>query len=123
MSNFNIIHHVGEVKKVILENGTVVNRPDSIFVEDWGVFIPCASYDNHFVYENPDKREGTPAYLCTCGNVAVITPPSPLGMFVCLFDLNTGLLGQHATSLYNKEDWNKVKGRRLDMDKIRRELI
>lgn len=121
--SFDIIKNAGEVKKATLENGTVVNRQEAIFVPEWGVFVKCASYENHFVFENPDKSEGSSAYLCTCGNVAVIAPPNPLGLFVCLFDLNTGLLGYHATSLYNLKDWDKTKGQKLDLDKIRRELI
>lgn len=121
--SYNIVHHIGEVKKVTLANGTVVNRPDAIFVPEYGAMIPCAPYDNHFIYENPDTSEGSSAYVCTCGNPAVIAPPGLLGMFVCLFDLNTGLLGHHATSLYNLKDWEKVRGSKLDMNKIRRELI
>ena len=119
--SFNITKQVGTPKRVTLENGTVVNRVEAIFVPEWGVFVTCAPYDTHFVFENPDTSEGTPAYLCTCGNVAVIAPPSPAGLFVCLFDLNTGLKGYHATSLYNKKDG--AHGQRLDLDKIRRELI
>lgn len=121
--SFNINHHVGEVKKATLADGTVVTRQEKIFVPDYFAFIKCAEYDSHFIYENPDKSEGSSAYLCTCGNVAVIAPPGPMGLFVCLFDLNTGLKGYHATSLYNLKDWEKTKGRKLDMDKIRRELI
>ena len=119
--SFNINHHAGQVKRATLENGTIVNRPEAIFVAEYGAFVKCASYDDHFIFENPDKSEGSSAYLCTCGNVAVIAPPGPTGLFVCLFDLNTGLKGYHATSLYNKKDG--VHGQRLDMDKIRRELI
>jgi hypothetical protein len=121
--SFNINRHVGAPKKVILENGTVVERPEAIFVPDYGVFIPVAPYSDHFVYENPDKSEGSSAYVCTCGNPAVIAPPGPGGMFFCLFDLNTGLKGYHATSLYNLKDWDKVKGTKLNIDKFRRELI
>lgn len=121
--SFNINRRVGTPKKVVLENGTVVERPEAIFVPDYGTLVKVAPYDDHFIYENPDTSEGSSAYLCTCGNPAVIAPPGPLGLFVCLFDLNTGLLGHHATSLYNLKDWDKVKGQKLDMGKIRRELI
>lgn len=121
--NFNINHHVGEVKKATLADGTVVTRQERIFVPDYFAFIKCAEYQDHFIYLNPDTSPGSSAYLCTCGNVAVIAPPGPMGLFVCLFDLNTGLKGYHATSLYNLKDWEKTKGQKLDMDKIRRELI
>jgi hypothetical protein len=120
---FNINQRVGTPKKVVLENGTVVERPEAIFVPEYMAMVRVAPYDDHFIYENPDTREGTPAYLCTCGNVAVIAPPGPMGLFVCLFDLNTGLKGYHATSLYNLKDWDKVKGQKLDINKIRGELI
>jgi hypothetical protein len=119
----NIIHNFGTPKKMILENGTVVERPEAIFVPEYGTMVKVAPYSDHFIFENPDTSEGSSAYLCTCGNVAVIAPPGPAGMFVCLFDLNTGLKGYHATSLYNLKDWEKTKGQRLDLDKIRRELI
>lgn len=121
--SFNITKNHGTPKKVVLENGTVIERPEAIFVPEWGVMVKCASYDSHFIYLNPDTSEGSSAYVCTCGNPAVIVPPSPAGLFVCLFDLNSGLLGYHATSLYNLKDWEKTKGQRLDMDKIRKELI
>ena len=120
---FNITKNHGTPKKVVLENGTVVERPEFIFVPEYMAMIPVAPYHDHFIFENPDTREGMSAYLCTCGNVAVIAPPSPTGMFVCLFGLNTGLKGYHATSLYNLKDWEKTRGQRLNLDKIRRELI
>src|SRR5688572_22198905 len=122
-SQLNIIKNSGEVKKATLADGTIVNRVEAIFVPEYLTLIKCAEYQDHFIYENPDTSEGSSAYLCTCGNVAVITPPSPVGLFVCLFDLNSGLKGYHATSLYNLKDWDKVKGQKLDMGKIRRELI
>jgi hypothetical protein len=118
---FNINKQVGTPKKVTLDNGTVVNRVEAIFVPEYRTFVKCASYDSHFIYLNPDTSEGSSAYLCTCGNVAVIAPPGPAGLFVCLFDLNTGLKGYHATSLYNKREG--AHGQRLDLDKVRRELI
>jgi hypothetical protein len=118
---FNINKQVGTPKKVILDNGVIVERPNSIFVPEYGTFVNVAPYSDHFIYENPDTSEGSSAYLCTCGNVAVIAPPGPAGLFVCLFDLNTGLKGYHATSLYNKREG--AHGQRLDLDKVRRELI
>lgn len=119
-----IIKQFNSPKRATLADGTVVHREERLFVPEWGgVFIPCAPYDNHFIYENPDKRKGTPGYLCTCGSVAVVAPPQPTGWFVCLFDLNTGLKGHHSTALYNKKDIDKVAGQTLDLDKIREELI
>lgn len=119
----NIIKHAGTVKTATLPDGTTVHRQERLFVAEWGAFVACAPYSDHFVYENPDTRNGSPGFVCTCGAVAVVTPPSPTGLFVCMFDLNSGLLGYHSTSLYNKDDIEKVKGQTLDMNKIRRELI
>lgn len=120
---FNIIHHNGTPRQATLPNGTIVYRQEFLFVEEWKALVVCASYDDHFIYLNPDTSEGSPSYLCTCGSVAVVAPPSPAGMFVCLFDLNAGLLGYHSTSLYNRDEFDKVKGQKLDMNKIRKELI
>lgn len=119
----NIIKHPGEVKTATLADGTIVHRQGRLFVAEWDAFVVCAPYQDHFVFENPDTRNGSPGFVCTCGAVAVVTPPSPTGLFVCMFDLNSGLLGYHSTSLYNKDEIEKVKGQTLDMNKIRRELI
>lgn len=116
----NIIKHAGQQNSAILADGTIVYRQESLFVEDWGAFVLCAPYDNHFVYENPDKSNGSPGYLCTCGAVAVVAPPNKHGLFVCIFDLNTGMAGYHSTSLYNKDE---AHGQTLDISKIRKELI
>lgn len=121
--SYNIVKHAGEVKQITLENGTVIERQEALFVDAWGVMVKCAPYDNHFIYRNPDTSEGSSAFLCTCGNPGIVVPPSPAGLFVCLFDYNTGLKGQHATSLYNLKDWQKVRGQTLDTNKIRGELI
>lgn len=122
--SFNINQHgVGEVKRAVLHNGKTVTRVDRIFIEAWGSFNECAAYDNHFIYENPDTRKNTPGLLCTCGSVAVVAPAGATGMIVCLFDLNTGLLGHHASDLYNSKDIDKLQGKKLDMDGLRKELI
>lgn len=121
--SFNITHQHGEIKKVTLANGTIVYRPEHIFIKEWGTLHKCADYSDHFVFENPDMRKGTPGLLCTCGSVAVIVPASPDGIVVCLFDLENGLNGYHTTSLYSSRDIDKVAGKTLDMGKIRKELI
>ena len=108
---FEIIKHAGDPKKATLPNGTVVRREEELFVPEWGVFVPCAPYDNHFVYHNPTP--GQSAYMCTCGSVAVITPPDGRnGMFVCLFDAT---YGNHQTTYINKKDFDKVAGRTLEI--------
>lgn len=99
----NIIHHKGIVQKATLEDGTIVTRQERLFVLEWGVFIECAPYDNHLIYLNPDKSPGS-AYLCTCGSQAVVVPPGPGGMFVCLFDAT---YGNHQTTFINSKDREK----------------
>lgn len=121
--SFNIIHQHGAIKKATLADGTVVEKEDHIFVDELSALIACTSYQDHFIYTNPDTRKGTPSYLCTCGSVAVVTPPDGAGRFVCLFDLNNGLLGYHSTALYSGKDIIKVAGKTLSMDDIRKELI
>ena len=118
-----IIKHAGQQNSATLLDGTVVYRQEKLFVEDWGAMVLCAPYDDHFIYENPDTQKGSPGYMCTCGAVAVVAPPNRFGLFVCLFDLNNELKGYHTTSLYNKDEFDKVKGQTLDPGNIRKELI
>lgn len=106
ISTFNIIRYYGDPKhaSVKLTNGATaeVYREEKLFILEMGRFIPCPPYDNHFIYENPDKGKGTAAFMCTCGSPAVIAgmssyqgDASPQGlMFVCLF---FGQFGYHTT--------------------------
>lgn len=72
-------------------NSKTVRRVEKIWIEDYSGFVPCAPYDNHFIFENPDKRKGTYSFLCTCGSNAIVVGSnvyagnaSPAGlMFVC----------------------------------------
>lgn len=104
-SNFNIIRHRGVLNKAQLPDGTWVERMDKIFIPEVGRFIPCAAYDDHFIYEIPQKLAKMypgPSYKCTCGAAAGWTGPSGYIldasaqglMFVCLIHAQTGL---HAT--------------------------
>lgn len=98
---FNIIRYRGQPTRAMVD-GIWVDRLEHIFVPEYGGFVVCASYDDHFIFEHPDKKVKGPTYQCTCGSAAVITGPSgyvldasPQGkMFVCLLHANTGL---HAT--------------------------
>ena len=88
---FRIIRHYGDLNKGISPLGFDVYRKEQIFVPEYERFIPCASYDNYFVYEVPKKYKGVPAFLCGCGSMAVIAgmsshenDASPSGlMLVC----------------------------------------
>ena len=98
---FNVIRYRGTPTKAKYMNKWV-ERQEQILIPEYGGFIPCAPYDDHFIFENPYKEEHTAAYLCTCGGVAVVVgrsgyllDASPQGkMFVCLIHAQTGL---HAT--------------------------
>ena len=116
---FNIIKHRGTLTKATTVHGYHVFKQDKLFVRNFPVgmgtydgFIPCADYDNHFIYEvpNTEKTIGLPSYMCTCGAIAVAVgydaykeDQSFNGMqFVCMFrngmkDTETGkLIKKHA---------------------------
>ncbi len=85
-----------------------------MFIPEWGEFIPCAPYDDHFVYLNPDTSPGSSAYMCTCGSVAVVANPEKgMGrMFVCLFHAT---YGAHTTSYVNRGDWPDIAGDTIEV--------
>jgi hypothetical protein len=78
---------------VKLNNGVVVTRQESLPVLMLGGMVPCAPYDDHFVYATTEPHQS--AYMCTCGSPAVIVNLGNGGlMFVCLFHMYEGV---HAT--------------------------
>lgn len=95
---FNIIRHRGQLNTAQVINKTV-ERQEQIFIPEYEGFIPCASYDDEFIFENPYQQEHSPVYQCTCGSVAVIVGPSgyvwdasPQGkMLVCLSHATYGV--------------------------------
>lgn len=124
----NIIHHAGRVVKTEFE-GVIVERPETIIVLNFPqvgmvLNVPCAPYDEHFVFEVPKsrEREGRSPYLCTCGSAAVIKDYSdPRAMlFVCHFHAQ---YGYHTTSVLNKDDFPGGSKEKLDPDKGRQWLI
>lgn len=101
MNKFNIVRHVGTPKKAKTPKGVTITRQERLFVPEWRGFVPCAPYDDHFIYENNEPDQSS--YLCTCGSVAVIAQPEGAGrMFVCL---NHATFGFHQTSQVNKKDF------------------
>jgi hypothetical protein len=102
--SFNIIKHRGRQDRATTLNNKQVTRQDSLFVPEWRAMVKCAPYDEHFIYENPDVRPGTSAYMCTCGSAAVVAPPGPKGLFVCQMHATTGL---HTTSLVNLDKFKE----------------
>jgi len=86
------------LNKATTLDGHDVYRQEKLFVVELGRFIPCAFYEEHFIYENPTKKAGTSSYMCTCGSSAVIAgisgyegSASPSGlMFICLLHATHG---------------------------------
>lgn len=111
MDKFNIIRHRGAPQETTTLKGRKIERQAKIFVLEYSAFVACAPYDDHFVYEN--NEVGQSAYMCTCGSPAVIVPPGPRGMFVCLFHANNGF---HTTSVVNKKDFEKRAGETIVID-------
>ena len=112
MNPFDIIHHRGDPRATTTLKGRQVTRHEALFVPEWGALVKCAPYDDHFVYENPDHSEGASSYMCTCGSAAVVVPPGPLGLFVCLYHAT---YGRHTTSDVNLKDFEKVAGQIVEV--------
>lgn len=100
---FNIVHQHGSPNEATLVTGHKVFRVKGIFIKDLGREIPCAPYDDHFIYEEPTHAKGTWFAMCTCGSPAVIVDPSGYRrdssssgkMIICHYH---GMHGHHATS-------------------------
>jgi hypothetical protein len=88
-----IIRSHNTPNKVTLVDGTIIERDKSgkIWIAEYGTFVPWAGYDNHFIFEVPERIQGT-SYLCSCGSPAVIVGAkayahlgsSQDALFVCL---------------------------------------
>jgi hypothetical protein len=83
-----IIRHRGTPQVVVDPRGKKLERVPGFFVKEWRYeYVPCAPYDNHFIYAN--EIVGQPSYMCTCGSAVVVPRESPR-MFVCLFHKTYG---------------------------------
>ena len=103
---FNIIGQMGEVRRAQTPQDVTVYRQEFLYAGQFGI-VRCTPYSEHFIYENPDKRPGTPGHLCTCGSTAVVANAYDEGrMFVCL---NHATYGFHQTSQVNKKDFEQGK--------------
>lgn len=103
-----VVRHLGEVQKGRTLHGQMVYREDKLWVDDWTMFVPCAPYDDHFIYLSPDKTPGSPTYMCTCGSAAIVIGMPPKScMFVCLMHAK---MGKHTTSLVNIKDFPDIGG-------------
>lgn len=104
---FNVIKHRGDPQGAEFE-GVPIKRETKIFIPEWGFFVNCAPYDNHFVFEVPRgrKRKGISEYMCTCGAAAVVSNPESINqrLFVCLLHAT---YGHHSTTIVNKDDFER----------------
>ena len=68
----NIIRSHGTPNKVTLVDGTEIfnDKSNKIWIPEYGTFILCVEYGNHFIFEVPIRIKG-PAWLCSCGSPAV----------------------------------------------------
>jgi len=83
---------VPDAKTAITQNGTVVARSEFLWVNEQYGLVPCAPYDNHFIYES--TAPGTSSFMCTCGSVAVVKTHEFKYLLVCLQHATYGV---HAT--------------------------
>lgn len=124
--SFNIIHNLGDPQEADFEfkgKSFKVHREEVLFIREWVQFVPCAPYDNHFIFELPTKAiqrsglsaYGMPEYLCTCGSVAVVKDYADprKALFVCLFDANNGY---HQTTIVDKDKFERYGGRTIEID-------
>jgi hypothetical protein len=96
-----VIRHHNSPNRAQLPNGEWVERQEKLFIPEWGRFVVCADYSDHFIFELPKKYEG-PTYQCTCGAAAIISGYSAYKddasqqglLFICL---NHSTFGVHAT--------------------------
>ena len=72
--SFSIIHHRGSLNEATTQDGYTVYRQEQVFIPEWGVFVKCAPYDNHFVFIDPvyEKVIGRWFASCTCGAMATL---------------------------------------------------
>jgi hypothetical protein len=93
-----VIRQRGQPDKGQLPDGRTVHKIEKVFAPEWGGFIPCAPYSDHFIYEAPRDLIGS-KWRCSCGAVAVIVgatgyiqDASPQGkLVVCLEHAQTGI--------------------------------
>jgi hypothetical protein len=76
--NFSKIRSWGDKNKATTFEGEVVERQELFYVEGYGM-VKAVPYELHFIYEdplsrdnNPKKRRGRWAYMCTCGSMGVV---------------------------------------------------
>lgn len=75
------------------KSGHQVHRQQGIFIPTMGKKVPCAPYDDHFVFYTNEPNQS--AFQCTCGSPAVVVNvEGGAPMLVCLMHAT---YGQHVT--------------------------
>lgn len=78
-----------DLRRATTLKGKRVERHQQLFVPQFKALVPCAPYDDHFIFYTRDQLSS--AFMCTCGSPAVVvTPDDGKMLLVCLF---------HATNL------------------------
>jgi hypothetical protein len=67
-----ILRKAGDTNSGTLPDGRKVYRKEKIYIPEYGKEIPCAGYDDHFIYEAPVDLVGS-TFRCSCGSIAVIS--------------------------------------------------
>lgn len=68
--NFHIIRAMNDLNTAETVDGLRVHREKKLFFPEIKRSVVCASYDNHFVFEDSRRKGWT--LFCTCGSPAVI---------------------------------------------------
>jgi len=70
--SFSQVRNINDLGEAETLDGYKVYRKDKIWIPKWNRFVVCASYDNHFIYEDVSGKPHRWAYMCTCGGMGVV---------------------------------------------------
>jgi hypothetical protein len=87
-----VIRHHGDPTHATTLLGQKVERKKSLFIKEMGGEVPCAPYDNHFIYATDEKIVGIPSFMCTCGGPAIVINHGSVTqrMLVCMIHAQSG---------------------------------
>jgi len=107
IASFSIIKHYNSPNEAVTLDGITVQREEKLFIPEYGRFVMCAPYDNHFIYEDKSGKPNRWLYMCTCGYGAGIVgskdyekdaSPTDTGeLFVCLAHAQNGVHADGST--------------------------
>jgi hypothetical protein len=95
---YQIIRHRGTPREGILPDGFKVYAKDKFWMDEYNAFIPVAPYDEHFIYEVPERYVGS-TLRCSCGSFSCVVglsgyvlDASPQGkLIVCHYHATHGV--------------------------------